>query len=60
MGKLSLDELTSTKLSSSIVDTISAIQGGTEEYCHNGYGKPNPPVVREFECDNLSSGHTSG
>ena len=39
MGKLSLNELTSTKLSKNLVDTLSAIQGGTEEYCHNGYTK---------------------
>lgn len=57
MGKLTLNELTSTKLSNSLVDTISAIQGGTEEYCHDGYGKPSRPVV---VCDNLSSGHTAG
>lgn len=57
MGKLSLKELTSTKLSKSLVDTMSALKGGTSEYCHEGWGKEYPKGAIK---DNTGSGSTSG
>jgi len=39
MGKLTLKELGSKKLTEKLVKTTKAIKGGDTEYCHDGYGK---------------------
>jgi hypothetical protein len=39
MGKLTLNELASKKVTEKLVKTTKAIQGGDTEYCHEGYGK---------------------
>jgi len=39
MGKLTLKELGSKKLTEKLVKTTKAIKGGDTEYCHEGHGK---------------------
>ena len=45
MAKLSLAELTSTKLSNHLVAAVSSIKGGNESQCHPDEGLPLQTTV---------------